>query len=72
MRETIPGLNPAISMDFNNTSHGNGREKHHFAAIDAALNVGVKHIYYTSLVFGSNSGAGVMQPHLPPSRTSLL
>ena len=53
-----------ISMDFNNASHGNGREKHHFAAIDAALNAGVKHIYYTSLAFGADSETGVMQAHL--------
>jgi uncharacterized protein YbjT (DUF2867 family) len=55
---------PAISMDFNSASHGNGREKHHFAAIDAALKAGVRHIYYTSLAFGGDSEAGVMQAHL--------
>ena len=55
---------PAISMDFNNAYYGNGREKHHFAAIDAALNAGVSHIYYTCLAFGENSEAGVMQAHL--------
>jgi uncharacterized protein YbjT (DUF2867 family) len=51
-------------MDFNNAAHGYGREKHHFAAVDAALKAGVGHIYYTSLAFGSESEAGVMQAHL--------
>lgn len=55
---------PRIEMDFNNAPPGEGREKHHFAAIRAAAKVGVNHIYYTSLAFGSNSNAGVMQAHL--------
>ena len=55
---------PRIEMDFNNASHGYGREKHHFAAIDAALKAGVEHFYYTRLAFGSESEAGVMQAHL--------
>ncbi|KFY02021.1 hypothetical protein V490_00675 [Pseudogymnoascus sp. VKM F-3557] len=54
---------PRISMDFNNAPHGEGREKHHFAAIDAARKAGVDHIYYLSLAFGSNSKAGVMRAH---------
>jgi hypothetical protein len=33
-------------------------------AIDAARRAGVKHIYYTSLAFGSPSKAGVMRAHL--------
>jgi uncharacterized protein YbjT (DUF2867 family) len=55
---------PRIEMDFNNAPVGEGREKHHLAAIRAAQKAGVKHIYYTSLAFGSNSSAGVMQAHL--------
>jgi uncharacterized protein YbjT (DUF2867 family) len=55
---------PQIDLDFNNASPGNGREKQHFAAIDAAIKAGVKWIYYTSLAFGSDSEAGVMQAHL--------
>lgn len=55
---------PKIDLDFNNASHGNGREKQHFAAVDAALKAGVNHVYYTSLAFGDDSEAGVMQAHL--------
>jgi uncharacterized protein YbjT (DUF2867 family) len=55
---------PRIEMDFNQAPHGEGREKHHFAAIRAAREAGVNHIYYTSLAFGSKSNAGVMQAHL--------
>ncbi|KFY99728.1 hypothetical protein V498_00552 [Pseudogymnoascus sp. VKM F-4517 (FW-2822)] len=54
---------PRISMDFNNAPHGQGREKHHFAAIDAARKAGVDHVYYLSLAFGSDSKAGVMRAH---------
>jgi len=36
----------------------------HKNAIDAALNVGVKHIYYTSLAFGDKSKAVVKQAHI--------
>lgn len=34
------------------------------AAIDAALAVGIKHIYYTSLAFARPSKAGVMRAHI--------
>jgi hypothetical protein len=51
-------------MDYNNAPLWQGREKHHRAAIDAALEAGVKHIYYTSLAFSSTSTAGVMRAHL--------
>jgi len=51
-------------MDYNDAPHGKGREAHHFAAIDAARKVGVKHIYYTSLAFGNPSKAGVMRAHI--------
>lgn len=36
----------------------------HKAAIDAAKRVGIKHIYYTSLMFAGDSQAAVMQAHL--------
>ena len=55
---------PAIAMDFNNPPLVEGREKSHIAAIKAAQKAGVKHIYYTSLAFGNQSNAGVMQAHL--------
>ncbi|KAE8447226.1 hypothetical protein EG329_010920 [Mollisiaceae sp. DMI_Dod_QoI] len=55
---------PKIVMDFNNAPPGQGREKAHISAINAALSAGVKEIVYTSLGFGSNSGAGVMLAHL--------
>lgn len=50
-------------MDYNNAPAWQGREKHHRAAIDAALDAGVKHIYYTSLAFANPSKAPVMRSH---------
>jgi uncharacterized protein YbjT (DUF2867 family) len=55
---------PRIAMDYNDAPLWQGREKHHRAAIDAAVKVGVKHIYYTSLGFGNPSKAGVMRAHI--------
>jgi uncharacterized protein YbjT (DUF2867 family) len=40
----------------------------HKNAIDAALAVGVKHIYYTSLAFGDNSEAVVKQAHIDTAK----
>ena len=40
------------------------RFQHHKAAIDAAIDVGVKHVYYTSLAFASVSVTTVMKAHL--------
>jgi len=54
---------PRIDLDFHDAPSGSGREKHHIAAIRAAADAGVKHIYYTSLAFGSNSKSGVMVAH---------
>jgi hypothetical protein len=51
-------------MDFNDAPLWQGREKHHRTAIDAAVRAGVKHIYFTSLSFGSENKAGVMCAHL--------
>lgn len=51
-------------MDYNDAPLWQGREKHHRAAIDAALEVGVEHIYYTSLAFANPSKAGVMRAHI--------
>ncbi|KAH8597653.1 hypothetical protein B0O99DRAFT_660570 [Bisporella sp. PMI_857] len=55
---------PRIQMDFNDAPNGEGREKHHIAAINAARSAGVSHIYYTSLAFEPNSLSGVMRAHL--------
>jgi len=55
---------PAIHLDYSNAPPGSGREAHHRTAIDAALSVGVKHIYYTSLAFANPSKAGVMRAHM--------
>ncbi|KAK0129930.1 hypothetical protein ONS96_000471 [Cadophora gregata f. sp. sojae] len=55
---------PNISMDFNNAPPGSGREKAHIGAIEAAREAGVTSFFYTSLAFGSDSGAGVMRAHL--------
>ncbi|MCJ1439991.1 MAG: hypothetical protein MMC23_000472 [Stictis urceolatum] len=53
---------PRISMDW--TPSSGGREAHHIAAITAAREAGVKHVYYTSLGFDSDrSKAGVMRAH---------
>ncbi|KAF2785720.1 NAD(P)-binding protein [Melanomma pulvis-pyrius CBS 109.77] len=51
-------------MDYNDAPLWKGREAHHRAAIDAAIQVGVKHIYYTSLAFGNPSKAAVMRAHI--------
>lgn len=51
-------------MDYNNAPLWQGREAHHRAAIDAAVKVGVKHIYYTSLAFANPSKASVMRAHI--------
>lgn len=55
-------------MDYNNAPLWSGREAHHRAAIDAAVSVGVKHIYYTSLAFANPSKAGVMRAHIRTER----
>ncbi|KAF1917039.1 hypothetical protein BDU57DRAFT_517487 [Ampelomyces quisqualis] len=54
---------PRIAMDYHTSTLWHGREKHHRAAIDAALAVGVQHIYYTSLAFANPSKASVMRAH---------
>ncbi|KAF2848811.1 NAD(P)-binding protein [Plenodomus tracheiphilus IPT5] len=55
---------PRIEMDYNDAPLWKGREAHHRAAIDAAISVGIKHIYYTSLSFANPSKAGVMRAHI--------
>ncbi|KAF7908458.1 uncharacterized protein EAF01_004213 [Botrytis porri] len=55
---------PQDDLDYHNVPHGQGREKHNFAAIDAARESGVKYIVYASLAFGLESKAGVMRAHL--------
>ena len=56
---------PKIDLDFGTPAppYGQGREKHHINAIEAARKAGVQHIYYTSLLFADNSKAGVMRAH---------
>lgn len=54
---------PEVHLDFNDAPLGKGRECRHYNAIDAAIDAGVKHIYYTSLAFKDGSGAGVMRAH---------
>ncbi|TVY14106.1 Quinone oxidoreductase 2 [Lachnellula arida] len=55
---------PDIALDFNDAPEGKGREGAHMAVIDAAVEAGVSHVYYTSLAFGARSKAGVMRAHL--------
>ncbi|KAG9185910.1 hypothetical protein G6011_07241 [Alternaria panax] len=55
---------PRVEMDYNDAPLWKGREAHHRAAIDAALQVGVQHIYYTSLGFANPSKAVVMRAHI--------
>lgn len=55
---------PRVEMDYNDAPLWQGREKHHRSAIEAALEAGVKHIYYTSLGFSNPSKAGVMRAHI--------
>ncbi|KAJ4410421.1 hypothetical protein N0V91_001907 [Didymella pomorum] len=55
---------PRIEMDYNDAPLWQGREKHHRVAIDAAIDAGVSHIYYTSLAFSNPSKAGVMRAHI--------
>jgi uncharacterized protein YbjT (DUF2867 family) len=62
---------PAINLDTPDAAVGEGRERHHFNAINAAREAGVRHIYYTSLAFAANDGmpgssskASVMRAHL--------
>ncbi|RDW71985.1 hypothetical protein BP5796_08019 [Coleophoma crateriformis] len=54
---------PDISMDYFDAPPGKGREASHFAALKAAKEAGVGHVFYTSLAFASGSGAGVMRAH---------
>lgn len=54
---------PFIEMDYDNAPLWQGREKHYRAAIDAAIDAGVGHIYYTSLAFATPTKAGVMRAH---------
>ncbi|KAI2473489.1 NAD(P)-binding protein [Annulohypoxylon bovei var. microspora] len=69
---------PHVELDFEDADgaekpDGQGREAHHRAAIDAAIKVGITHIYYSSLAFAWDararapaiqSKAGVMRAHL--------
>ena len=52
-----------IDKDFGDAPPGEGREADHFNALEAARNVGVKHVYYTSLAFVNPSKSRVMKAH---------
>lgn len=52
-----------INKDFNEAPLGHGREEDHFRALAAAEQVGVKHVYYTSLAFANPSLSRVMTAH---------
>lgn len=52
-----------IQKDFNDAPEGEGREADHYAALEAAERVGVKHVYYTSLAFQKPSKSRVMKAH---------
>lgn len=54
---------PEIALDFDDAPLGKGREGQHFNVIDAAIEAGIGHIFYTSLGFKDGSGAGVMRAH---------
>ena len=54
---------PQIALDFFDAAPGKGREKQHFVALAAALQAGVKHVYYTSLAFRNPSKSNVMTAH---------
>ncbi|KAK7920233.1 NAD(P)-binding protein [Apiospora marii] len=55
---------PRIELDYNEAPPGQGRERHHRTAIDAAVAAGVGHVYYSSLGFGNPSKSGVMRAHI--------
>ncbi|CAG8976525.1 hypothetical protein HYALB_00011002 [Hymenoscyphus albidus] len=57
---------PEISLDFNcaPTAQNPGRESVHIPFLRAAVEGGVKHLFYTSLAFGDASKSGVMRAHL--------
>lgn len=52
-----------IQKDFNDAPPGKGREADHFIALEAAKEVGIEHVYYTSLAFGNPSKSRVMKAH---------
>ncbi|CAG8952800.1 hypothetical protein HYFRA_00009045 [Hymenoscyphus fraxineus] len=57
---------PEISLDFHSapTAQNPGRESVHIPFLRAAIEGGVKHLFYTSLAFGDVSKSGVMRAHL--------
>lgn len=52
-----------VERDFNEAPPGQGRERDHFTALEAAQQVGVQHVYYTSLAFANPSLSRVMKAH---------
>ncbi|KZT04727.1 NmrA-like family protein [Laetiporus sulphureus 93-53] len=59
--EAFRGGDKVLIISYPNIS---GRIPYHVNAIDAAKRCGIKHVYYTSLMFASDSVAAVMQDHL--------
>lgn len=57
------GADKLLIVSYPSIAHAE-RVANHKNAIDAAKRAGIKHIYYTSLAFASDSKAAVMQAHL--------
>lgn len=62
LRKAFTGATKLLLVSYPTIAH-EIRVSSHKNAIDAAKDVGVKHIYYTSLAFGDESEAAVMQAH---------
>lgn len=63
LRDAFQGANKLFLVSYPSLRH-QIRVDAHKNAIDAALAVGVQHIYYTSLAFGDESNAVVKQAHI--------
>ena len=57
------GADKLLIVSYPSIAHAE-RVANHKNAIDAAKRAGIKHVYYTSLAFASDSKAAVMQAHL--------
>ena len=63
LRKAFAGATKLLLVSYPTIAH-EIRVSSHRNAIDAAVEVGVKHICYTSLAFGDESEAAVMQAHI--------
>ena len=52
-----------VLKNFGDAPSGQGREADHFFALEAAQNVGLEHVYYSSLAFANPSKSRVMKAH---------